>query len=144
MTSSPRLCLCGCDQVLTGRKRTWASPECQKKGSRAAWILKTYSLSMEEYDQIMSEQKGVCGCCGDPFKPGQTPHIDHEHGKHIRGIVHPFCNTRLIGRLRSWERAQKLADYLRDPPAVRALGGERIAPGRPKKKRTYKRRGKKT
>lgn len=90
---------------------------------------------MSDYEAIMQQQGNVCGCCGKPFKEGQTPHVDHEHGGPVRGIVHPYCNTRLIGRLKSAELAQRLANYLLHPPAVLALGGPRIAPGRPPKKR---------
>lgn len=90
------------------------------------------------YQAILQEQGGKCGCCGKPFTAA-TPHIDHEHGGHVRGIVHAYCNTRLIGRLKSPELAQRLANYLLEPPAVRALGPV-IAPGRPKKKRSPRKR----
>lgn len=98
---------------------------------------------MEEYDLILEEQDGKCGCCGKPFKNGVTPHIDHEHSiggaGHLRGIVHPYCNINLIGRLKDHAVAQALANYLLNPPAVRVLG-MRIAPGRPKKKRLPRKR----
>lgn len=129
----------GCGTILTGRQKKWCSSECSKKAGRWAWILKVYNLTQEDYERILEEQGGVCGCCGKPFKENQTPHIDHEHGGHVRGIVHPYCNTRLIGRLKDSALAQRLADYLSNPPAVRALGPV-IAPGRPKKKRQPRKR----
>lgn len=93
------------------------------------------------YHRIIEHQKGLCGLCHEPFKEGQTPHIDHDHKTgYVRGVVHAYCNTRLLHRLRYWETAQKVADYLRRPPAVAALGPV-VAPGRPPKKRK-KRRGK--
>lgn len=102
-------------------------------------MLKVYGLTMEEYGLILAHQGGRCGCCGKPFKQGKTPHIDHEHGGHVRGIVCPYCNTRLIGRLKSADLAQRLANYLTSPPAVQALGQPVIAPGRPPKKRRKRR-----
>ncbi|WP_425457712.1 endonuclease domain-containing protein [Catellatospora sichuanensis] len=121
---------------------SYCGPACQKVNARAAWVLRTYGITLAQYEQIIAYQGGVCGCCGKPFKQGQTPHIDHEHGGHVRGVVHAYCNTRLIGRLKDAALAQRLADYLTNPPAVGALGGYVVAPGRPpKKRRTRRRRG---
>ena len=125
-----------CATALKGAQRKYCSDEaCKRQGNRAAWILKTYNLTLAQYDRILEFQGGVCGCCGEPFREGETPHIDHEHGAHVRGLVHSYCNTRLIGRLKSWQRAQRLADYLREPPAVKALGEAVQAPGRPARNR---------
>lgn len=105
--------------------------------------MKVYGLTPEEYNKILAHQGGKCAICkkrivGDDVK---TPHIDHEHGSnpHVRGILCAYCNTRLVGRLKSHQLAQWLADYLRDPPAVKALGRFVVAPGRPPKRR--KKRG---
>jgi DNA-directed RNA polymerase subunit RPC12/RpoP len=125
----------GCTTELTGRQRKWCS-EHAGTGQRASWLLSVYNLSLSEYNAILAHQGGVCGLCQQKFKEGKTPHVDHDHHTgHVRGVVCAYCNTRLIVRLRSWQLAQKLADYLRDPPAIRALGAPVVAPGRPKKKR---------
>ena len=130
----------GCDAELTGRQKKWCSNSlCRKAASRAAWVLKVYGLSQEEYGEILELQKGVCGLCMKPFKEGQTPHIDHEHGGPVRGIVHPYCNVRLLHRLKSWEIAYRVYEYLRFPPAAGVVG-RRKAPGRPKKKRQPRKR----
>ena len=124
-----------CGQLLTGKRLKYCDDECSKQAARWRWVLKTYGLTPEDYERILLQQGYRCGCCGKPFKEGKTPHIDHEHGGHVRGIVCPYCNTRLIGRLKSHELAQRLADYLLNPPAVEALGAKVVAPGRPPKKR---------
>ncbi|MEV6638061.1 endonuclease domain-containing protein [Actinoplanes sp. NPDC051470] len=125
-----------CETLLRGPQRKYCSdPECKARGSRAAWVFKTYGITLEQFDQILAYQGGVCGVCKRPFREGETPHIDHEHGAHVRGLVHAYCNTRLIGRLKSWEMAQNLADYLKEPPAVKALGSAVVAPGRTPRKR---------
>lgn len=131
-----------CGGELTGRQAKYCREECSRAGARAAWILKTYGLTMEQFQAIWDFQGGACGVCRKPFKESAVPHIDHEHGGHVRGLVHSYCNTRLIGRLKSWELAQWLADYLRYPPAVLALGAAVVAPGRPGRKRRRKRTGK--
>lgn len=100
---------------------------------------------MEEYHTIYEFQEGRCPICQreladesniDVYVTAKTkPVVDHEHGGHVRGLVCSYDNTRVIGRLKDHEKAQRLADYLRDPPAVLALNRKVIAPGRPKKKR---------
>jgi hypothetical protein len=125
----------GCGTFLTGRQKKWCSSKCSKEAARRAWILKVYGLSLEEYDIILKFQGEKCFICRKPPQSGKVLHIDHEHGGHVRGLLCGYCNTRLVGRLKDHDKAQRLADYLRDPPAVKALGKEIFAPGRPKKKR---------
>jgi DNA-directed RNA polymerase subunit RPC12/RpoP len=105
--------------------------------ARAAWILKVYGLTLEQYDKILKHQGYRCAVCKKPFTD-KTPHIDHEHGGHVRGIVCAYCNTRLIGRLKSPQLAQWLADYFHSPPAIEALGQKTMAPGRPRKRKPRK------
>ena len=104
-------------------------------------------MSQADYDAILLAQGGVCGICKRAPRPGEVFHVDHEHRQGqagpVRGILCPYCNTRLVGRLKSAEKAQAMADYLRDPPATKALGREVWAAGRPKKKRVYRRKRKK-
>lgn len=144
MKSTDGLCICGCEQLLTGRQKKYASSECSKRAGRAAWVMRVYGLTLEEFDAILAFQDGRCGVCQREPRAGETFHIDHEHSNKgagvVRGILCPYCNTRLVGRLKSHERAQQLADYLRDPPAVRALGHPVIANGRPKRKRQPRKR----
>jgi hypothetical protein len=134
-----KLCVCGCGTALRGRQRSWATEECRKTGTKWARIEKVYGITEEQYWKIWEEQGRVCAICKRPPRVGETFHIDHEHQEGqsgpLRGIVCPYDNTRIIGRLKSHERAQALADYLRDPPAQRALGEVVWSPGRPRKKR---------
>lgn len=145
LDSKPLVCQ-GCEGILTGRRKKWCSAECQKKGGREAWIKKTYGITMAEWNKIWLEQNEQCAICKRKPRVNETFHLDHEHQNGpsgpVRGIVCPYDNTRIIGRLKSHERAQALADYLRDPPATRALGREVIAPGRPRKKRAPRKRKK--
>lgn len=129
-----------CGGILTGRQKKFDTAKCSKRAGRRAWVLKIYGITLEEYDVILDYQGGVCGVCHRLPREEETFHIDHEHGGHVRGILCPYCNTRLVGRLKSHERAQQLADYLKDPPATRALGRTVIAPGRPRKKRQPRKR----
>ena len=139
-----------CGVVLVGRQKLYCTdPVCKRTAARAAHLQKTYGISLADWDRIWEFQGKRCAICKrEPkIKPDgteETFHLDHEHAQGqsgpIRGIVCPYDNTRIIGRLKSHERAQALADYLREPPATRALQREVWAPGRPRKKRTTKRR----
>lgn len=133
-----RLCVV-CSGQLTGAQRLFDSDECRKAKARADWILKTYGLTPDEWELIWHHQGARCAVCLRSPRPGETFHLDHEHQSGqsgpVRGILCPYCNTRLVGRLKSAERAQALADYLTHPPAVSALGKTVIAPGRPRAKR---------
>lgn len=133
-----------CSQPLTGKQRKFcADPDCKKERTYWAWVLKAYNLTPEMYRKIWEEQDGRCPITKRELTvsaKGYRPHIDHDHiSGHVRGIVSAYANTRLIGRLRDFQTAQNLADYLKAPPATRALGGPVVAAGRPKKAR--KRRG---
>lgn len=134
LTNSNLECF-GCNTPLYGRQKKWCSANCQKKEARRAWIWKVYAITLEEYDTALAFQDGKCAICGKPPKANTVLHIDHEHGGYNRGLLCGYCNTRLVGRLKNHDLAQKLADYLRDPPMIKALGRGIVAPGRPKKKR---------
>jgi hypothetical protein len=126
--------------ALTGRQRLYASPECSRQTS----LVKLYALTLADWRVIFAAQGWVCAICKRAPRTGETFHVDHEHTKgqtgRVRGILCNYCNTRLIGRLKDHAMAQNMADYLRDPPAIRALGREVIAPGRPKKRRSSTKR----
>lgn len=132
-----------CNGSLTGNQRRYCSIECRRQASRAAWVEKVYGITLAEWDTIWRAQGERCPICERKPRPGETFHLDHEHAQGqagpIRGILCPYCNVRLVGRLKDHRKAQALADYLRDPPAPRALGRVVIAPGRPKKKRRKRR-----
>ena len=90
------------------------------KKNRARITARRYGLSIEDYNNLLIKQHGVCAIC---FKPETTIHgtskrvqplaIDHnkETGK-VRGLLCSKCNT-AIGLLdESCERAQALIAYL--------------------------------
>lgn len=136
-----------CRATLTGSQRKYCGDDCRKRQARAEWIAKTYGITLEEWERIWQHQGRKCAICTRAPREGEVFHLDHEHTKGqsgpIRGILCPYCNTRLVGRLKSAERAQALANYLHSPPAPEALGRVVVAPGRkPKKrKRSSKRNG---
>lgn len=50
-----------------------------------------YSLTREEWKELLALQKGLCGICKEEMK---NPCVDHKTGK-VRGLLHQRCNLRL-------------------------------------------------
>ena len=132
--------LCRCGTQLTGRQRTWCSPDCQKANAREQRLAAIFNLTPDEYDLILQEQGGGCGICGREPTVGKRHAVDHDHKTgYVRGLLCYPCNKRVVGA-RTADILVKTAAYVTDPPARRALGRDVVAPGRPKKKRTRRRK----
>lgn len=133
----------GCGGILTGRRKKWCSSDCQKREARRQHIKKCFNLSLEEYALILEAQRGCCGICRKRPTGGKSLAVDHAHTNGragpVRGLLCFFCNKRLIGA-RSDEAILRMAEYINNPPAIKALGKEVIAPGRPLKKRQPRKR----
>lgn len=95
------------------RKRL-ADPEFLRQ-KREAHMLKTYGLTVADFDALLAKQGGVCAICkGTPNGPGKRFHVDHCHkSSKVRGLLCGKCNT-AIGLLNDDpERAESAAAYLR-------------------------------
>lgn len=106
-----------------------------------------FNISADEWDAILSFQGGLCAICQEKYtKSGKRkglPKIlntDHDHDSGLtRGILCVGCN-RKIPQWMTIEWLEKVIDYLKDPPAIEALGEERFGrKGRVTNKRPRKR-----
>lgn len=96
-------------------------------------ILKLYfRLSEDQWNLIEAFQKKVCFICGKPNKSGNRLSTDHSHTTGLlRGLLCQRCN-RILGKIedpRFWRDntialLERLIVYLKQPPAVEALGEE--------------------
>ena len=86
-----------------------------EKGSQQKQNLKRkYNLTIEQYDQMLQTQAGVCAICEQPCSTGRRLSVDHDHitGK-IRGLLCTKCNIRL-GMIESVNAMRfKLRPFLR-------------------------------
>jgi hypothetical protein len=94
-----------------------------------------FQLTVLEWELISAFQKHVCFICGKPNKSGNRLSTDHDHRKIgptaglIRGLLCATCN-RILGKIedpRFWKddtiaKLARLIEYLKNPPAVEALG----------------------
>ena len=82
----------------SGRK--FADPyctKCRKLKSEKTTILRTFGITLKEYDKILEKQDGGFKICGTKIPRGSGRfHIDHNHstGK-IRGLLCSSCNVGL-------------------------------------------------
>jgi hypothetical protein len=107
--------------------------------SRAKRLEKFFNLTVDLWDIVHAYQQGVCAACHRPQKSGKRLATDHSHKTGVvRGLLCSTCN-RLLGRIeRTYANGtdiatilDRLALFLRDPPATRALGREiKTFPGR--------------
>ena len=105
-----------------------------KERAREQRLKKFFNLTSMMWDIVAAYQNHVCFVCGKPQKSGKRLATDHSHKTGLfRGLLCSTCN-RALGRLeRTWPKGtdvpyaiERLALFLREPPAVKALGREII------------------
>lgn len=87
-----------CSAPSTKQVRQWreSNPEKAALGRKRERV-QIYKLSVEEYDEMLERQDGVCAICLTDEPGGQGAwHIDHNHetGK-VRGLLCTRCNLGL-------------------------------------------------
>jgi hypothetical protein len=82
-----------------------------------------YGMTLEDWEALLIEQGGVCGCCGQPPKNGRLV-TDHEHvagwktmgpedrKKYVRGLCDVACNHWVLTRYATADRHRGAAAYL--------------------------------
>lgn len=106
----------------------------KKQQSRDSYLRRTYSISEEQYEEILEAQGGVCYICGPiTGRNGSSKKlsVDHDHkccngpkscGQCVRAILCTNCNRYILGHLRDNVDALKRAiKVLQDPPAKKVL-----------------------
>lgn len=81
--------------------------------------LKKYNLTLEQYDEMVAAQGGLCKICNRPPPGGQILAVDHDHsccpqklqscGECIRGLLCNYCNG-VLGWYELYHEA--MDDYL--------------------------------
>ena len=88
--------------------------------------LKKYGMDAETWYTLIDLQNSTCPVCGDEFSEERRPVIDHEHRrgfkkmkpvdkfKCVRGVLHNYCNRRLVAKGMTAEKAYNIYQYLSD------------------------------
>jgi hypothetical protein len=68
--------------------------EAHRRGNLKSHLKKTFGLTLEEYDAILSAQGGGCAICKTATSGSRRWHIDHCHATgRVRGLLCMACNT---------------------------------------------------
>lgn len=90
---------------------------CYKSRVNAAYRLKTYGITVEQYTALMEAQAGLCAICEAPehLEHFESLCVDHDHETgEVRGLLCNRCN-RAIGLLQDrYDLVQTAADYLKN------------------------------
>ena len=120
-------CVHGHDLALVGRTKRSCCRRCERDRkkrhysipiNRERWhyrmrrnhFKRAYGITLEQRDQMVTNQAGRCAICTDLFTG--VVHVDHDHKTGaLRGILCPTCNQQL-GRLENIEWVIKAQAYL--------------------------------
>jgi len=98
------------------RKAFYSTPEGKKKGIEKSWKTKGINFTVEQYQELLKKQNGVCAICGaEKNKNNTSLCVDHDHktGK-IRGLLCHLCNT-AIGKFNDdILMLEKAIEYIKD------------------------------
>ena len=87
-----------------------------KGKGRAAKLKKAYGITIEQYDEQLAVQGGVCAICGKPPK-SRCLDVDHDHKTGLlRGLLCHMCNRALAYLRNDPNHAGRAEAYLRQPP----------------------------
>jgi hypothetical protein len=90
-------------------------------------LKRKYGLTLEQYDEMLHTQDGVCAICGEPRPGERTLHVDHDHETGvIRGLLCFRCNNALGDFREEYELFQRAADYLDRDDELAALVRDRV------------------
>ena len=97
----------------------------------------TFNLTVDEYDEILEYQGGVCAICDRPPKTRRLS-VDHDHKTGlVRGLLCYGCN-RTLGNNQE-EKMHRMSYYLKHNAPLEALGREvygRKGPVKTKRRKT--------
>jgi len=104
---------------------------CNSRAAHRSYIERTYDITGEDYDALLTWQGGRCFVCGE-MPRSQRLAVDHDHVTNaVRGLLcagqEQGCNWNLRKILGDLAAARRLLEYVEKTPLARMRDGE---PGR--------------
>jgi hypothetical protein len=95
--------------------RAYVKKDYVKHAHRKTMLMRTFGLSLDQYDSIYTKQVGLCPICRLPLPDGYAAAVDHDHhtGK-VRGLLHTACNSALGFLNDDIQRLRNAVDYLEE------------------------------
>jgi hypothetical protein len=127
---------------LENRERHLASQRARhqrpdvKRRERDAYLRRTHGITIDEYDEKLASQGGVCAVCGAQPRADISLHVDHDHETgRLRSLICFGCNNVLGNVGEDPARLIALADYLtthaeREPEIDERLAALKVLAGR--------------
>ena len=83
-------------------KESWRGvcKTCRYEDNRNNRYIKLFGITIDDYNQMFTEQEGKCGCCGKhQVELNKRLAVDHDHDTgEVRGLLCTDCNVS-IGKL---------------------------------------------
>lgn len=77
-------------------QRLYAESGRKGASSRRSHLKRKFGLTVEQYDEMLAAQGGVCAICGRPPREDIALHVDHDHETgRVRGLTCFGCNNGL-------------------------------------------------
>ncbi|AFK13461.1 endonuclease VII [Yersinia phage YpP-G] len=97
----------------------YCSDRCKDRGIQTAYLMRSYGITLDDYEEMLESQKGLCKICGtEGFAMNPKVHkiklvVDHCHTKgNVRGLLCHNCN-RALGLLKDNVKSLQAAiEYL--------------------------------
>lgn len=114
--SDQRFCSAKCRTRQWGRQQYRNTDQTARQVSNLrADLMKHYGLTVEEFEQLLKSQGGVCAICGGPqrSKGRRRLDVDHDHETEvIRGLLCSGCNAGIAMFRHNIDLLIKAANYL--------------------------------
>lgn len=123
---------CAAEGVTTKRLAPHPGPRCwthhrqvtraRRQRAHEQRVGRVFGLAEGDYDRLYAYQGGLCAGCRRATGATKRLAVDHHHATGaVRGLLCGPCN-RMVGHFRDDPSTfQRLAEYLLNPPARRAL-----------------------
>jgi hypothetical protein len=102
------------DRREASRRWRERNPETAKQRGRNNDYLRKYNISLEQYDEMLKAQQGVCAICATSCDTGMNLAVDHCHDTNkIRGLLCKNCNTAIGLFKEDVENMNKAINYIK-------------------------------
>lgn len=80
------------------RKKAWRQANLEKfnRTQRNGRLVRQFGITLDEYEKMIEEQRGVCAICRTADPTGRALAVDHCHSTgRVRGLLCGTCNRGL-------------------------------------------------
>jgi hypothetical protein len=114
-----------CDAVFTATRtdKKFCSRICKgvyrrrysKAKMRECWVKRNYGITLEQYDEMLAKQRGLCYICQQAPPEGKNLSVDHNHTTgEVRKLLCGNCNRGLGLFKERPELLLKAVEYLKE------------------------------